>query len=111
MASCLKFEYTTCDTTCGDAEPIVYAVYSSTGKTLEACGVADLDENVMLTKLEYAETSANSSAAIEAVFNEYFGFDAGLFSELLGWMLLIYVIGFGVGRTLSILNLSNRNYS
>lgn len=81
------------------------SVYRPVDLPVEEC-VLDATNEVILSNSEYAELSAIRNTA--ELFQTYFAFDRELFLEISGWMLLMYVVGFGVGRVVNILDISNK---
>lgn len=52
--------------------------------------------------------SLSSTAEMDALLSTYFAFDSELYAQLNGYMLLMFVVGFAVGKVVNILNISNR---
>jgi hypothetical protein len=101
MATCLQFKSSGTD---GQGNPVYR--YNDFISPLDGCGIANTNEYVVMDGLEYAELSAISNIA--ELYETYFAFDKDLFVEIHGWLLLTFVVGYGVGKVVNILNISNR---
>ena len=102
MAECRQYLH---DFTDGNGQ--TFHVYYADDHPLENCESV-VNARVILTPSEYATSSSTDETALVQLFETYFAFDKDLFLELQGYMLLSWVVGFGIGKVIDILNISNK---
>lgn len=59
--------------------------------------LAECTDVVLLTPTEFELLSSTSAQTLEPLFEEFFTFDPATFSQLMGWALVTFIIGYSAG--------------
>lgn len=105
MASCIEY---VSQTTRNDGT--IRLRFNETAIDIQNCGETNADEFVLLTRSEYTATTTVSTEQLNTMFETYFAFDSELFAMLNGWMLLSFVVAYGVGKVVNVLGISNKHF-
>lgn len=81
--------------------------YWTTDIPLDTCGDTSTDVVIMPVS-EYVALSNVSNAELSSMFEYYFAFDTELFLYLQAMFLIAFIGAFALGKTINILNISNR---
>jgi len=84
-----------------------FELYMITDKGEFRCGEGP-DEFILQTPIQYNESIVEQNSEMISVFETYFAFDAALFGQLQAWFLITFIAAFALGKTINILNISNR---